>query len=158
MYHAPFQIQLAAATLQGHPDTLPVIPILAQVLRDTVERIQVNHKICSYSNFEYFHQLLALRAACWGSCQDPINILSSGKEGARALLSIPLLSAIIGWWEMFHPSPRTVEENQLFCVYRSGSRDRGVQKTTKKSRLQNSTHELNFIFFEENRISELRER
>ena len=95
-------------TLQGHPGTLPITHMLAQVLRDTMERIPVNHKICSYSNFEHFLQLLGLRAARWGSCRDPINILSSGKEGARALLSIPLLSAIIGWWEMFHPSPWTV--------------------------------------------------
>ena len=77
--------------------------MLARDLRGTMERITVNHKICSYSNFEHFDQLLTLRAARWGSCQDPINILSSGKEGARALLSIPLLNAIIGHWEVLHP-------------------------------------------------------
>ena len=78
--------------------------MLAHVLRGTMERIPVNHKICVYCNFEDFHQLLALRAAGWGSCQDPIHILSSAKEGARALLSIPLLSAIIGLWEVLHLS------------------------------------------------------
>ena len=106
--HAVSECHWRLLTPQGHPGTLPIIHTLAQVLRDTMERIPVNHKICSYSNFEHLLQLLALRAARLGSCRDPIiriNILSSGKEGARALLSIPLLSAIIGWWEMFHPSP-----------------------------------------------------
>ena len=103
--HAVSEYHWRLLTLQGHPGTLPIIHMLAQVLHDTMERIPANHKICSYSNFEYFHQLLALRAARWCSCRDPINILSSGKEGARALLSIPLLSEIIGHWEVIHPWP-----------------------------------------------------
>ena len=89
-----------------------------------------------------FCQLFALHAARWRSCWYPINILSSGKESPRALLSIALLSASIGLLQVPRPWPWTEQENQLFCVYRSGSRDRGVQKTTKNSLPVRATSEL----------------
>ena len=53
-----------------------------------------------------FRQLFELRPARWGSCSCPINILSSGKESPRALLSIALLSASIGHREVLHPLVR----------------------------------------------------
>ena len=94
-----------------------------------------------------FCQLFALHAARWGTCWYPINILSSGKESPRALLSIALLSASIGLLQVPRPWPWTEQEKQLFCVYRSGSRDRGVQKTTKNIINNKTTHEA---FFKEN--------